>query len=67
MRTAETVLSIIRERGQRGLPLERLYRQLYRVAITVFTMANTTELHSRNRLLESYVRRKALMRSLGAT
>jgi retron-type reverse transcriptase len=29
MRTAETVLSIIRERGQRGLPLERLYRQLY--------------------------------------
>ena len=29
MRTAETVLSIIRERGRRGLPLERLYRQLY--------------------------------------
>ena len=29
MRTAETVLSITRERGQRGLPLERLYRQLY--------------------------------------
>ncbi|MHC4575619.1 MAG: reverse transcriptase domain-containing protein [Planctomycetota bacterium] len=29
MRAAETVLSIIRERGQRGLPLERLYRQLY--------------------------------------
>lgn len=29
MRTAETVLSIIRERGQRGLPLEGLYRLLY--------------------------------------
>jgi group II intron reverse transcriptase/maturase len=29
MRTAETVLNIIRERGQRGLPLERLYRQLF--------------------------------------
>lgn len=29
MRTAETVLNIIRDRGQRGLPLERLYRQLY--------------------------------------
>jgi group II intron reverse transcriptase/maturase len=29
MQNAETVLSIIRERGQRGLPLERLYRQLY--------------------------------------
>jgi retron-type reverse transcriptase len=29
MRTAATVLSIIHERGQRGLPLEDLYRQLY--------------------------------------
>jgi group II intron reverse transcriptase/maturase len=29
MQNAETVLSIIRERGRRGLPLERLYRQLY--------------------------------------
>ena len=28
MRTAETVLNIIRERGQRGRPLERLYRQI---------------------------------------
>ena len=29
MRTAETVLNIIRERGQRGQPLERLYRHFY--------------------------------------
>ena len=29
MQNAETVLSIIRERGQRSLPLKRLYRQLY--------------------------------------
>lgn len=29
MRTAETVLSIIHERGKRGLPLEDVYRQLY--------------------------------------
>src|SRR6266545_4446462 len=29
MRTAATVLGIIRERGKRGLPLEDLYRQLY--------------------------------------
>ena len=28
MRTAATVLSIIHERGKRGLPLEDLYRQL---------------------------------------
>jgi group II intron reverse transcriptase/maturase len=29
MRNAETVLGIIHERGQRGLPLEDLYRQLF--------------------------------------
>lgn len=29
MQEAETVLGVIRERGRRGLPLERLYRQLF--------------------------------------
>ena len=29
MRTAETVLNVIRERGERGLPLENIYRLLY--------------------------------------
>jgi group II intron reverse transcriptase/maturase len=29
MRTAETVLNVIQDRGQRGLPLEDIYRQLY--------------------------------------
>ncbi len=29
MRDAETVLTIIRERGKRGLPLEEVYRMLY--------------------------------------
>ncbi|NTU80801.1 MAG: maturase [Chloroflexales bacterium] len=29
MRNAETVLSIIQDRGKRGLPLERLYRHLF--------------------------------------
>jgi len=29
MRDAETVLAIIRDRGERGLPLENLYRQLF--------------------------------------
>src|SRR6266516_7519349 len=29
MRTAETVLGVIHERGKNGLPLEKLYRQLY--------------------------------------
>lgn len=29
MRSAETVLNVIRDRGQRGLPLEKVYRQLF--------------------------------------
>lgn len=29
MRSAETVLAIVRERGKRGLPLEDVYRMLY--------------------------------------
>src|SRR5439155_11828504 len=29
MRDAKTVLGVLRERGRRGLPLERLYRQLF--------------------------------------
>src|SRR3954465_9896629 len=29
MQDAETVLGVIRERGRRGLPLERLYRQFF--------------------------------------
>ncbi|MFJ2350151.1 reverse transcriptase/maturase family protein [Streptomyces antimycoticus] len=29
MQSTETVLGVIRERGRRGLPLERLYRQLF--------------------------------------
>ncbi len=29
MRSAETILGIIRERGRRGLPLEDVYRQLF--------------------------------------
>ena len=29
MQNAETVLGVIRKRGERGLPVERLYRQLF--------------------------------------
>jgi hypothetical protein len=29
MRDAATVLDVVRDRGRRGLPLERLYRQLF--------------------------------------
>ena len=33
MRTADQVLSIIQERGKRGLPLERVYRLLFKPAL----------------------------------
>src|SRR5712692_1598813 len=33
MRTAATVLAIIRDRGSRGLPLEDVYRQLFNPAL----------------------------------
>jgi hypothetical protein len=33
MQGAETVLSVIRERGRKGLPLERLYRQLFNMEL----------------------------------
>ncbi len=29
MRRAETVVSVLRERGRRGLPVERLYRMMF--------------------------------------
>jgi hypothetical protein len=29
MQNAETVLDVLRERGRRGRPLERLYRQMF--------------------------------------
>lgn len=33
MQNAETVLNVLRERGRRGLPLSRLYRQLFNPAL----------------------------------
>lgn len=39
MRTAETVLGIIRERGKKGLPLEDVYRQLYNPALYLLAYA----------------------------
>ena len=38
MRTAETILGIIRERGKQGLPLEDIYRQLYNPDLTCVPM-----------------------------
>ncbi len=33
MQSANTVLDVLRERGRRGLPLERLYRQLFNLEL----------------------------------
>ncbi|MEX5713976.1 reverse transcriptase/maturase family protein, partial [Parafrankia sp. FMc6] len=33
MQSAETILGVLRERGRKGLPLERLYRQLFNPAL----------------------------------
>ena len=40
MRNAETVLSIIRERGKQGKPLERVYRMLYNPNLYLQAYAN---------------------------
>ena len=39
MRNAATVLSIIRDRGTRGLPLEDIYRQLYNPELYLYAYA----------------------------
>ena len=36
MQSAETVLDVLRDRGRRGLPLERLYRQLFNPQLQSF-------------------------------
>ena len=40
MQRAETVLNVYRERGRRGLPLERVYRQLYNPQLFLMAYAN---------------------------
>jgi len=46
MQNAETVLSIIRERGRRGLPLERLYRQLFNRELFLLFVDRTSGRHA---------------------
>jgi hypothetical protein len=46
MQNAETVLNIIRERGRRGLPLERLYRQLFNRELFLVSVDRTTGRHA---------------------
>lgn len=46
MQGAETVLSVIRERGRRGLPLERLYRHLFNKELFLLSVDRTTGRHA---------------------
>ncbi len=39
MQNAETVLTVYRERGRQGLPLERVYRQLYNTQLFLMAYA----------------------------
>jgi hypothetical protein len=46
MRMAATVLDVIQERGRRGLPLERLYRQLFNPQLFLLSVDRTTWRHA---------------------
>jgi hypothetical protein len=46
MQGAETVLSVIRERGRQSLPLERLYRQLFNKELFLLSVDRTTGRHA---------------------
>ena len=47
MRNAETVLNVIRERGERGLPLENIYRLLYNRTCTCGPTVVSTQTRER--------------------
>ena len=46
MQTAEVVLSVLRERGRRGLPLDELYRQLFNPQLYLLFVDRTTGRHA---------------------
>ena len=46
MRNAETVLDVVRDRGRRGLPLERIYRQLFNPQLYLLFVDRTTGRHA---------------------
>jgi hypothetical protein len=46
MRNVDTVLGVLRERGRRGLSLERLYRQLFNPQLYLVSVDRTTGRHA---------------------
>ncbi len=49
MQKAEVVLSVLRERGRRGLPLTQLYRQMFNKDLYLLFVDRTTGRHQRKR------------------
>jgi hypothetical protein len=66
MQSADTVLGVLRERGKRKLPLERLYRQLFNEQLFLMAYgriyANTGAMTPRN--LSSQVRQRVVRGSV---
>ena len=60
MQEAEVVLSVLRERGRKGLPLEQLYRQMFNKDL--YLLAG--DVYRLNRL--HGVMRTSLLKTLGA-
>ena len=56
MQTAETVLNIIRDRGQRGLPVERFYRQLYNRDLYLRAYSDAVQASPEGKALDSRIR-----------
>jgi len=46
MQEAEVVLSFLRERGRRGLPLTQLYRQMFNKGLYLLFVDRTTGRHA---------------------
>jgi hypothetical protein len=47
MQNAETVLDVLRERGRRGRPLERLYRQMFNPQLYLLAYGASTPTRGR--------------------
>ena len=44
MQTTDVLLGLLRERGKRGLPLQRIYRQLYNPYLYLMAYGRITEM-----------------------
>ena len=49
MQDAAVVLSVLRERGRKGLPCDELYRQMFNKSLYLLFVDRTTRRHQRKR------------------